>query len=57
MLAYLVAYLHPESIQNQSLTVARTFPAASDSHAEFSELTSGMGVTVGWLFAKETGNY
>lgn len=58
MLAYLVAYLHPESIQNQSLTAAETLPAAiRQTMQRQGELTSGMGVTMGWLFAKETGNY
>jgi CubicO group peptidase (beta-lactamase class C family) len=58
MLAYLVAYLHPETIENRSIPAAATLPEAiRQSMQRQGELTSGMGVALGWLFQQETGNY
>jgi serine-type D-Ala-D-Ala carboxypeptidase/endopeptidase len=58
MLAYLIAYLHPETIANRSTPGAATLPEAMrQSMQRQGELTSGMGVTSGWLFEKETGNF
>lgn len=58
MLAFLVAYLHPETMEKRSLPAAATLPAAiRQTMQKQGELTSGMGVTSGWLLANETGNY
>jgi serine-type D-Ala-D-Ala carboxypeptidase/endopeptidase len=58
MLTYLVAFLHPETIANRSLPDAATLPAAiGESIQKQGELATGMGVTMGWLFQNETGNY
>ena len=58
MLTYLVAYLHPGPVANRNLPGAATLPEAlKESIQRQGELATGMGVTMGWLFQKETGNY
>lgn len=58
VLAYLVAYLHPETIENRNLPAGATLPAAiRQTMQQHGELTSGMGVTMGWLLENKTGNY
>ncbi len=58
MLAYLVAYLHPETIEKRNLPAGATLPGAiRQTMQQHGELTSGMGVTMGWLLENKTGNY
>ena len=54
MLAYLVAYLHPEGIKAAHPALAQ---AMGETLERRGELTSGMGTTMGWLYQTETGNY
>jgi len=59
MLKFLIANLHPETIKTDpGSPTGATLPAAiRHSLQSQGELTSGMGLALGWLYQKETGNY
>lgn len=59
MLTYLVANLHPDKLTNTTDSQnAAALPAAIRETLQVrGQLPSGMGIALGWLYQKETGNY
>ncbi len=57
MLTYLVANLHPEALPAQPGPAATLPGAIRESLQVKGQMASGMGIAMGWLYQKETGNY